>query len=136
MKAALPVVRAASGFLLGVLALVVPFVLIMTVAVLRANVSHGTPAADDYKFAAIAIGLLTAGFAIGVAFLGRSKVSAVPFRAAAIAGAGAVMLLLITMMLVGEPLGFGGAFGMAAVAGALAAWVMLRAWSAPRPVAT
>lgn len=136
MKAALSVARATSGFLLGVLALIVPFVLIMTVAVLRANVSRGTPAADDYRFAAIAIGLLTAGFAVGVALFGRSTVSSIPFRVAAIAGAGAVMLLLTTMMLAGESLGFGGAFAVAAVAGALASWVMLRPWTAPRPVAT
>lgn len=136
MKTALPLVRTMSGFLLGTLAVLTPFVLIITFAVLHANVSHGAPTDEDYRFAAIAIGVMTAAFGVGAALLGRGLLLNVPLRRAAIAGAASVALLLIVMMIFGEPLGFGGAFGVAAASGALAAWGMLRAWSMPRPVAS
>lgn len=134
MNTALSLVRAMSGFLLGTLAVLTPFILVITFAVLHANVSHGAPTDEDYRFATIAIGVMTVAFGVGAALLGRGRLSDVPLRWAAIAGSAAVASLLIAMMIVGEPLGFGGIFGVAAAAGALAAWGILRARSVPRPV--
>jgi len=136
MKAALALIRVMFGFLFGIVALLVPFVLIGTFATIRANMPHGAPTDNDYRFAGIAIGLLTAAFGAGAALLGRDLVRGIPLRVAATGGAGAVTLLLITMMIVGEPLGFGGAWLVAAAAGGLASWVTLRRWPSPQPVAT
>ncbi len=134
MKAIHPLARAMFGFLFGVIALLTPFVLLATMAVLRANVSHGTQSADDYRFGAAAIVLLTGGFAGGAALLGHRALAGLPARVAAIAGAGAMTLVLIAIMVIGKPLGFGGALAVAAGAGALAASLVFRAWRAPQPL--
>lgn len=126
MKTALPLLRAMCGFLFGILALLIPFIVIMTVAVLRAGTSHGVPGASDYRFGATAIGLLTMAFGAGVSLIVRGAVAHVPFRRAAIAGAGSVALLLITMMLIGEHLGFGGVYVVAVDAGLTASLLMCR----------
>ena len=134
MKTALPFLRAMCGFLFGILALFIPFIVISCVAVLRAQTSHGSPAADDYRFAATAIGLLTMAFGAGISLIVRGGVSHVPCRTAAIAGAGSVALLLITSMLVGEPLGIGGASVVAVAVGLAASWLMCRISMQPRAV--
>lgn len=128
MKAALTYARTTLGFLAGALALASVFVLVTTAAVLHSHVSHGSPTENDYWFAVAALAALTLGFASGAAVFGRSTLPLLPTRIPSIAGAGAVALLLVTMMLLGKSLGMSGSISVGFIAGGLAAGVSIGLW--------
>ncbi|HET6680302.1 MAG TPA: hypothetical protein VFG84_03825 [Gemmatimonadaceae bacterium] len=126
MRFATPLLRVTISFLAGVLAIVIPFVGLIALAVIGSNASHGSPSATDYGFAVLTLGLLTTGFAVGGALLDRQRLVNLPGRTAGIAGACAAAALLVTAMLVGEPLGFSGAGIVAIGSGMMAALALLR----------
>lgn len=132
MKVVLPS-RAMFGFLFGALALVISFVVAISIAVLRTETSHGVLAEDDYRVALLAIGLLTIGFGAGVSLLAAQDGTRIPLRIAAIAGAGSMTLLLVTMMLIGESLGFRGASVVAVASGLASSWLVCRQAMRPHP---
>jgi drug/metabolite transporter (DMT)-like permease len=117
-------VRTTLGFFAGAVSLASLFVACIVVAVLRAKTSHGTPTTEDYWFGLALLGALTLGFSSVLTFFARTASAVVPTRITSIAGAGAVTLLLVSMMLIGEPLGMRGSIAVALAAGALAALTM------------
>ena len=132
MKMVLPS-RAMLGFLFGALALVIPFVVAISIAFLRAEIPHAFAGADDYRFALLALGLLTIAFGAGVSLLVAQDGTRMPFRTVAIAGAGSMTLLLVTMMLIGESLGFRGASVVAVASGLASSWLVCRQAMRPHP---
>lgn len=126
MRSPLGLTRTTLGFLTGAVSLASAFVLIMTAAVRRSNLPHGTPVVNDYWFAIAAVAALTLGFAISAVVTDRSALPLLPTRITGIAGAGAMALLLVTMMLIGRSLGVSGSIVAACACGVLAAVVTIR----------
>lgn len=113
--------RTTLAFSIGSAGLAIAFVAVMASAVMLSGAPHGVPTASDDGWAAAVLLLLVAGFFAALIAARRATLPIPPARAGLFAGLVGVALLLVTMMLVGRPLGMRGPMIVAILAGVASA---------------